>query len=236
MAHDVDLNFPPRRLAWLALAVLVIGAVAASDPARAGVQAVVSWAQGLIAGAPVAGVVVFVVLSALSAMFAFLSSGVLAPVAIVTWGKGGTFLLLWLGWLLGGTLTYAVGRYFGRSVAGVLAGATPIAVAEAYVRDRTHLLHVLLFQVAIPSEILGYVLGILRYRFVNYLAVLAITEIPYALAVVYLGSSFLEGRGVTFVVIGLSALGVSVGLFALLRRMVGRPRGVAQGHGGPSAG
>jgi uncharacterized membrane protein YdjX (TVP38/TMEM64 family) len=236
VAHDAHLHLPPRNLVWLTLAVLAVGGVAASDPAHAGVHAVVVWAQGLIGQAPVAGMVVFVILTALSAMFAFLSSSVLAPVAIVTWGKGGTFLLLWLGWLLGGTLTYAVGRYLGRSVAGRLAGAGPVAGAEAYVRDRTHLLHVLLFQMAMPSEILGYVLGILRYRFVNYVAVLAITEIPYALAVVYLGSSFLEGRSVTFVLIGLTTVGVSVGLYALLRRTVGRPRGGAQGHGGPSVG
>lgn len=220
----LDLNPPlsARRLAGLALLIAAAGAVTASEPVHAAIRPVVVWGQEVIGRAPVLGMAVFVGLSALSAMFAFLSSSVLAPVAIVAWGKGTTFLLLWLGWLLGGTLTYAVGRYLGRSVAGALAGAGAVAGAEAFVRDRTHVLHVLAFQLAMPSEILGYALGLVRYRFLAYLGVLALSEIPFALAVVYLGESFLEGRTMTFVVIGMVMLAISAGLYALMTRLTAR--------------
>lgn len=208
----------------LSLLVLVVaaGAITASDPVHQAVRPVFVWAQGLIGRNPVLGAAVFIALSALSAMVAFLSSSLLAPVAVVVWGKAGTFLLLWLGWLLGGATTYAIGRYLGRSVAGALAGAETLAGAEAFLRDRTHVLHVLVFQLALPSEILGYVLGILRYRFAYYIAVLAISEIPFALAVVYLGESFLEGRALSFVLLGLATLGASVSLYALARRTLRR--------------
>lgn len=203
----------------LVVLVLAAGAITASEPVHAAVRPVVGWAQEFIGRNPVLGAVVFVALSALSAMVAFLSSSLLAPVAVVAWGKGGTFVLLWLGWLVGGALTYAVGRYLGRSVAGLLVGVETLASAEAFVRDRTHVLHVLVLQLALPSEILGYVLGILRYRFAAYLGVLAISEIPFALAVVYLGASFLEGRAATFVVIGLTMVAVSLGLSAMMSRL-----------------
>ena len=51
---------------------------------------------------PVWGAVLFVLLSAASAMIAFFSTGVIVPVALITWGAGGTFVLIWLGWILGG--------------------------------------------------------------------------------------------------------------------------------------
>lgn len=206
-------------LSLLAL-VLAAGAITASDPVHAAVGPVVGWAQDLIGRNPTLGVVVFVGLSALSAMVAFLSSGLLAPVAVVAWGKAGTFALLWLGWLLGGVFTYAVGRYLGRSVAGAIVGDETLARAEVFVRDRTHVLHVLVFQLAMPSEILGYVLGVLRYRFAVYVGVLAVSEIPFALAVVYLGASFLEGRATTFVAIGLVMGAASLGLYAMLPRLM----------------
>jgi uncharacterized membrane protein YdjX (TVP38/TMEM64 family) len=209
----------PRRLAALTALAVLAGLVVASDALHDRIAEVVLWSEGVIARAPVAGMAAFVVLSMLSAMLAFLSSGLLSPVAIAAWGKAGTLALLWLGWLLGGTLTYAVGRYLGRSAAGAIVGAETLATWEHRVSSRTHVLHVLLFQIAMPSEILGYVLGILRYRFRTYIAVLAITEIPYAVAVVYLGESFLAGNALMFGLIAAASIGVSAGLYYVLRRV-----------------
>jgi uncharacterized membrane protein YdjX (TVP38/TMEM64 family) len=144
-------------------------------------------------------------------------------VAIATWGSLGTFALLWVGWLLGGAVSYAIGRYLGRSVAGALVGAATLDRWERVVRDRSHVTHLLLFQVAMPSELLGYVLGLLRYSFLTYIGVLVMTEIPYALAVVYLGQSFLAGDAVGFVLVGAAAIAVSTGLYLWLRRAADVP-------------
>ena len=48
----------------------------------------------------------FVLLAAISAVLAFFSSALLLPVAVFTWGSKVTFVLLWLGWLLGGIGTH----------------------------------------------------------------------------------------------------------------------------------
>jgi uncharacterized membrane protein YdjX (TVP38/TMEM64 family) len=69
-----------------------------------------------------------------------------------------------------------------------------------------------------PSEILGYVLGLVRYSFRTYMAVLAVTEIPYALAVVYLGESFLAGNATTFVLIGGAVVATTAVLYYAVRR------------------
>ena len=58
----------------------------------------------------------------------------------------------------------------------------------------------------VPSEIPGYVLGILRYRFSLYLTALAITELPYVIGVIYLGESFLKGDSTIIIVLGISVV------------------------------
>jgi uncharacterized membrane protein YdjX (TVP38/TMEM64 family) len=207
-----------RRLAALAVLVAAAGAVVASDSLHGRLADVVAWGEALIARAPLAGMAVFVVLSALSAMFAFFSSGLLSPVAIAAWGTGRTLGLLWLGWLLGGAVTYAVGRFLGRSAAALFVDDATLALWESRVTSRAHVTHVLLFQVAMPSEILGYVLGLVRYSFRTYMGVLAVTEIPYALAVVYLGESFLAGNATTFVLIGGAVVATTAVLYFAVRR------------------
>lgn len=209
-----------RRLAALVALVAAAGFIVASDTLHGRLAEAVTWGEALIARAPVAGMAVFVVLSALSAVFAFFSSGLLAPVAVAAWGTLGTFALLWLGWLLGGMVTYAVGRYLGRSAAALFVDEATLALWESRVTSRAHVSHVALFQVAMPSEILGYVLGLVRYSFRTYMAVLALTEIPYALAVVYLGESFLAGNAWTFVLIGVATLAVSALIYYLVRRVL----------------
>ena len=213
----------PRRLVLLLLVVAAAGLVVASAPLHGALTSLVAAGEAFMARAPVAGAAVFVGLTALSAMVAFFSTGLLAPVAIATWGPFTTFLLLWIGWLAGGAVSYAVGRYLGRGVAGVLVGAETLEHWERELRDRSHVTHLLLFQLAMPSEILGYVLGIVRYSFLTYIGVLSLTEIPYALAIVYLGESFLAGDAVRFVLAGVVAIAVSAGLYFWLRRTAVEP-------------
>jgi hypothetical protein len=51
------------------------------------------------------------------------------------------------------------------------------------------------------------------------MAVLAVTEIPYAMAVVYLGESLLAGNATTFVLIGGATVALSAGVYYLVRRV-----------------
>ena len=208
----------PRRLVLLLVVVAAAGLVVASAPLHGALTSIVAAGEAFMARAPVAGAAVFVGLTALSAMIAFFSTGLLAPVAIATWGPFATFVLLWIGWLAGGAVSYAVGRYLGRGVAGLLVGAETLEHWERELRDRSHVTHLVLFQLAMPSEILGYVLGIVRYSFLTYIGVLSLTEIPYALAIVYLGESFLAGDAVRFVLVGVVAIAASAGLYVWLRR------------------
>jgi len=211
-----------RHLLIAGLLIVVAGLIAASDTLHARTESIIFWTENLIAQAPLLGMLVFLLLAMMSAMVAFFSSALLAPIAIYAWGKAGCFALLWGGWFLGGIASYCIGRFLGRSVASGIIGDERIATWENQVSERTRFIHVLFFQAVVPSEIPGYVLGILRYRFLLYLAALGITELPYAIATVYLGESFLQGESAVFILVGIGTITLAAFVVQIHRRFRGR--------------
>ena len=195
-----------RNLAIVGLLTVVVGLIAASDTLHDFTSAAVVWAEDMLSRSPAVGMAVFVLFAMGSAMLAFFSSAVLVPIAIYAWGSGTTFALLWLGWLLGGIVAFTIGRHLGRSVAAMVVGDELIDYWTHKVGKRTRFRTILLFQAVVPSEIPGYVLGILHYRFSLYLTALAITELPYAIGTVYLGESFLDGDSTVFLVLGIGVI------------------------------
>ncbi len=209
-----------RHILIVGLLIIVVGLIAASDTLHDRTEAIIFWTEGVIIQAPLLGMLVFVLLAMLSAMVAFFSSALLAPVAIYAWGKSGCLALLWGGWFLGGVVSYCIGRFFGRSAVSMLIGEEKIAGWENQLSQRTRFLHLLIFQAVVPSEIPGYVLGILRYRVLWYMAALGITEVPYAIATVYLGESFLKGESIVFILVGIGMILLATFLIQIHRRLV----------------
>jgi uncharacterized membrane protein YdjX (TVP38/TMEM64 family) len=218
---------PPVRLsaAWQRGLVLLLlcGAlvlIVSSDALHGWLMRLLAAGGELIGERPVLGAAVFVVLSALSAMLAFFSTAVLVPVALSTWGKALTLLLLWLGWTLGGVTAYTIGRFLGRPVVTVFLAEATVSRFEERISKRTPFSLVLLFQLALPSEIPGYVLGLVRYRFWWYLASLMLAELPYAVGTLYLGASFLDRQPLMLVALGVAgATLMAAAIFALRKRL-----------------
>jgi len=202
-----------RHVVIVGLLIIVAGFIAASDTLHDKTEEIIVWTEGAIAQAPLLGMMMFLLLSMLSAMVAFFSSVVFVPIAVYAWGNALSMTLLWLGWLLGGIASYCISRFLGRKVAAMLIGEEKIVGWENQVSERTRFVHILLFQAVVPSEIPGYVLGILRYRFVLYVTALAITEIPYVIGVVYLGESFLRGESTVFILLGVAVVTLGLWLF-----------------------
>ena len=167
-------------------------------------------AEGVIRRQQAWGMVVFVVLAALSAMIAFLSSAVLIPVAIYVWGPWVCFVLLWAGWFLGGLTAYGIGRFLGRPIVHRLVRPAALERQERWARSRRSLVGIVLLQLAVPSDLAGYVFGLIRCPFVRFMGALALAEVPYALGAVYLGVSFVERRIVPLLVLGLAGAALSM--------------------------
>lgn len=204
------------RAVVIGLIIIILGAVAASESLHKYADTVIVWMESVIAVRPYLGMAVFVVLAMLSAMVTFFSSAVFVPIAIYAWGNVTTSLLLWAGWLLGGVASFCIGRFLGRWVAAALVGEEKIASWQGELSQRSRFVHILMFQAVVPSEIPGYVLGILRYRFSLYLLALAITELPYVIGVVLLGEHFLQGQSTGILVLGIVV--VLLGVFLLRLR------------------
>jgi uncharacterized membrane protein YdjX (TVP38/TMEM64 family) len=210
-----------RRAALLLLLTALLAALALSDALHGALIEVLGAGETIVARHPVLGAVLFVAFTAASAMLAFVSAAILLPVAVLTWGEATSILLLWCGWSLGGACSYAVGRFLGREVVKWLTAEALLQRLEQRLGPSTPLGLVALFQLALPSEIPGYVLGLVRYSFARYMIVLAIVELAYATAMVELGASFLERRTGTIIAVGTAITLLSVSAFSWLRKKTG---------------
>jgi uncharacterized membrane protein YdjX (TVP38/TMEM64 family) len=210
-----------RRVGVLVALLAAAALLAASDPAHAVVRAGFEQARLVIAAHPTLGKVVFVLVSILSAMLAFFSSAVIVPVAVYAWGEATTLALLWGAWLIGGAASYLVGRTLGRRVAAWAISPARVDYYAARITARAGFPTILLFQLALPSEIPGYVLGMVRCRVGIYLAALALAELPFAVGAVYLGESFVRGDYALLVGLGIAGIAFSATAFHHLHRRIG---------------
>jgi uncharacterized membrane protein YdjX (TVP38/TMEM64 family) len=222
-----------RRAAILALACVALAAAASSDALHAALLDVLDASEAIIAHSPIIGATLFIVFAAVSAMLAFVSIAFIVPVAVYAWGEPLSLLFLWVGWILGGCLTYCTGRYLGRAVVRWLMADAALHRVEYRVQQGSPFGLVLLFQLALPSEIPGYLLGLVRYSFPKYLLALGLAEFPYTVGTIYLGASFVEGRSGTVLGVGIAIVALSVAAFYIMRRKLARARAREKAAGMP---
>jgi uncharacterized membrane protein YdjX (TVP38/TMEM64 family) len=205
------------------LAILVVAAtlILLARPVHEQLLVWLGEAEPLIREYPRLGMAAFVMLAAVSALLAFFSSALLVPVAVYAWGPITCVVLLWGGWLIGGIIAYGVGRYLGRPVVHALLKPGRLAGYEGWIRSGAGFVSVFLLQLAIPSDVAGYLFGLVRCPFRIFLPALAAAEVPYAIGAVYLGASFLQRN-----VIPLVALGIAGVFLSLLASRVLRARGI----------
>jgi uncharacterized membrane protein YdjX (TVP38/TMEM64 family) len=211
-----------RRAAILVLIVLALVLAASSDILHTWLVGLLGKMEPIIRHRPVLGVAVFILFAAASAMLAFVSSAVIVPVGVYVWGNAVSMLLLWTGWIIGGVCSYTLSRYLGRRAVKAISSGAALARYEKFISQRAPFALVMLFQLAMPSEVPGYLLGLVRYRFWKYLIILALSELPFAVATVYMGAGFLEQRMYLLILVGGAVAAFSgSALYALHRRLRG---------------
>ena len=211
-----------KRVVGLGLLLVALGALASSDVLHAFVIRLIEPAERIIVEHPVIGATLFILFSALSAMVAFFSTAVITPVAVETWGAGPSIALLWIGWMLGGVCAYGIGRSLGRPVVRALTSPDALDRFEHHISSRAPFGLVLLFQLAMPSEVPGYVLGVARYRFVKYVLILGMVELPFSIGTVQLGASFIEQRSWVLIAIGGAGIVLTTwAIYTLQKRLSG---------------
>ncbi len=131
----------------------------------------------------------FFAFALLSVLLGPLTSAPLVPIGIAAWGAWLTFWLLLLGWIVGGGLAYAIGRFAGTTLVTRFVSKAEMDRWSAYVSRHTTFFTALLFRLAMPAET-GYVFGIVRYHLGAFFAITILVEIPFALALVFAGDAF----------------------------------------------
>ena len=161
-----------------------------------------SKAESIIRTKPILGMLIFTLLAAASAMLAFVSSAIIIPVGVYVWGEPPACCCCGL---VGSRRRLRVYHQPLPRPARVnaLSSGPALEQYEHRVSRQAPFGLVLLFQLALPSELPGYLLGIVRYPFWKYLGALALAELPYAVANIYLGNSFIERR--IYPLIGMAA-------------------------------
>ena len=210
-----------RRIATVAAILIAAAVVMFSAPVRDLIDRVLRSASATITQHPDAGMLVFVAWSIASALLAFVSSAVIVPVAVYTWGTRTTLVLLWFSWILGGICSYAIGRTLGRPLASWVVSRERIDFYASRIAKNAGFLTALLFQLAVPSEVPGYVLGTIRFRFAIYLLALALGELPFAIAAVYLGDAFIHRNYALLAVAGVAAFALSAIAIRIVHRRIG---------------
>jgi len=148
---------------------------------------------------PFMGIMAFWAISALSAIISPFSSVPLVPIIAVIWGNTSTFFLLLLGWLSGSVISYFLGSSTGYVLAQKIFSPKKAGYYKQELSAQANFLTVLVFRLAMPTEIAGYALGAIKYNFVKYLIATAIAETPFALIVVYSGEALVEANKIKFI-------------------------------------
>ncbi len=154
---------------------------------------------------------IFVGLAALSAMLSPFSSAPFVPAVVIIWGNALTAGLLFLGWIIGAVAAYFIGLYAGYPFAKELSSYEKIKYYRERLSEKTKFLLVLLFRIAMPAEIPGYALGIVRYNFWKYLLATMIAELPFALITVFASEALVNRQPLIFtVLVAFACLTISI--------------------------
>lgn len=169
-------------------------------------------------------IAIFVGLSALSAILSPFSSAPLAPIAVMIWGSAAAFAMIFSGWLIGDIIAYLIGRYGGRFLIEQFVDFNKIENYSAQISAKMKFWLVLLFRLTAPSEIGGYVLGVLRYYFSKYFLATFLAELPFALIMIYASEAFIDQKITIFIVLIFAMLILTSATFYAFRHQIKKHR------------
>lgn len=217
-----------RRLAAIPVLIVVVGLLLVSERVHDVLLDILGRAHVVAADHMWVAAALVVTFAAVGAMIAFVSSWVVLPFAVYTWGFAQALALLWIGWLLGGIASYAIGRFLGRPAVSWLAAADVLERYERRVSHRSTFGLILLLQLGVPSEIPGYLLGLVRYPFAWYVLALGAAELVHGIPAVLLGAGLVERHSWLVAAIALVMIAVTLAAaYGLRRRWVQGPALVA---------
>lgn len=217
-------RFKASTIALLVALILLVVGVTTSDPLHRAFIDILTAAESVMRAYPRMGMVLFFVLAAFSAMLSFFSSAALVPVGVFVWGSTTTMLLLWTGGTMGGLAGYWFARTLGRRAVKRVFPGEPLRRYETFFRSHARWRTVLLFRIALQSELPSYVLGLVRYPLPRYIPIIMLAEALFVLLEVFLGEAILARSGTTFAVVLLLVVTMTLWAWKRLQREMAESR------------
>ncbi len=174
-----------KRIYWFLVVVALVLIFWSSSLLQGYFEEAGSFLQNYGHDYPTLSIIIFISLSALSAMLMAFSSVWLIPIAIILWGSDLSIVLLLISWLVGATLSYLVGLFGGEPIVKKMVTVKKFYTYKEMISKELTDTFVFWVRLILPSEIPGYFLGILKYPFWKYLFITFLAEIPYAIYYVY---------------------------------------------------
>ncbi|MFN0098157.1 MAG: hypothetical protein ACKVS7_05735 [Gemmatimonadaceae bacterium] len=218
--HPVNL----RTIAILAVVLLLVVGVTTSDPLHRAVIDILGAAERVMRAYPRGGMLLFLLLAGLSAMLSFFSTAALVPVGVYVWGSTTTMLLLWSGGVLGGIGGYWFARTLGRRAVTHTFPAASLRPYEIFFSRQASWRTILIFRIALQSELPSYVLGLVTYPFLRYVPIIMLAEAIFVMLEVLLGEAFINRSGTTFAVLLVVGVAMTVWAWKRLQREMAAAR------------
>ena len=142
---------------------------------------------GLLGDYGTVGMLVYVVGATLATVIAPLSFLPALPIAVTLWGSFIAALLSIIAWTLGAAIAYIIARRFGRPLVEHLVGKSRLEYFSRFLPTRYLFLAVVFLRMALPVDLLSYVLGLFNImRFWPYVGATIIGITPFAFVFAYL--------------------------------------------------
>lgn len=200
-----------RVVTVLVLGIFILPILFFFSPASSLIMDGIELINSLASLHPILSALLFVFFTAVTAMVTFVGIFPLVPSAIMLWGPQFTLVLVMIGWFVGDLGMYVLGRGTGGS------SITKSSLYKKYKAiqeslKKTEFFIILLLRLALPSEMFGYALGVIKYKFSLYLLVTFLAELPFAILTVYGADAYLRGDIVTtgaIVIVGVIIIAVA---------------------------
>jgi uncharacterized membrane protein YdjX (TVP38/TMEM64 family) len=142
----------------------------------------------LIGAKSVIGIVIYVLLAITTTVVAPLSSIPLMPIASNVWGALITAIASIIGWWIGSLIAFYISRTYGKALVEKLVAKEKLLEFEKRVPVKNIFWSIVLLRMALPVDVLSYVLGLFSniswytYAFASLLGI-----IPFAFVFAYVG-------------------------------------------------
>ncbi|HEX8591460.1 MAG TPA: VTT domain-containing protein, partial [Candidatus Paceibacterota bacterium] len=140
-------------------------------------------------GDGVTGLLIYILLAAVTTVLAPLSNLPFIPIASALWGPPIAALASVLGWGLGGMIAFALSRKYGRPLVERFIPTDKLAQVEKRIPKERQFWPIFFLSMVFPTDVLSYTLGLFKeVSWRIYPVAMVLGNIPFAFVFAYTGS------------------------------------------------